>query len=218
MKRHFSLSHLLALFVISDCLSLTGSAAGANLLTNGRFESGNYSGWNVNPAGSSYMGIFTNPAAHQSITGSQEGLNYVAFDLTIPPAFTVESIVNDYMIGQTVSLIGGQEYAFSGWFANAGDLGFNQYPDVGLSIDGNSVSRKPFGASDGVGLWYELSANFTPGVSGNYNFQAWTYASSGSSGNDGGFDNFSVIAVPEPSGALLCGIAGLLGILRRRNR
>jgi hypothetical protein len=85
---------------------LIGTTAAGNLVTNGGFETGSFSGWNTIPAssGSDFV-VGAGAAAHSGIFGAE-------FGGTTAGAYDT--------ITQTLTTVPGQQYTFDYWLANAG--------------------------------------------------------------------------------------------------
>jgi len=176
-------------------------AFGQNLLTNGSFESGSFSGWTT---GGNFEDTEVVSGAFYDYTGAQQGSFYAVLG----------PVSSDGTLSQSFATTAGTQYTFSFWIASVGDdpSDFSAYWD-GTQI--YSVTNPDTGAN-----WSQLS--FTETGTGHdtiqFNFRddpAYI-----------GLDNVSVTAqsgqgtVPEPSSFLLMGSGALAlaGVIRRKLR
>ena len=195
---------------------LSATASAANLLADGSFESitqatGTWStytsvpGWTVTKADGSATS--TGLEVRNGVAGTAEdGSNFIELD----------GYEND-AIKQSFTTVVGHEYEVSFWFADrtgvaASSLGFLANVSSGASSSGTG-----FGAvGDNGAAWHLITLDFTAGST----TSVFSIKGTGTSDSLGtSFDNFSVIAVPEPGtmGLFAAGLA-ILGLSSRRRR
>jgi hypothetical protein len=189
---------LLAIVAVTVLLCAP-AAFSQNLLTNGGFETGDFTGWTT---GGNFEDTEVVSGAFYDYTGAQEGSFYAVLG----------PVSSDGTLSQSFNTTAGTQYTFSFWIASVGDnpSDFSAYWD-GTQI--YSVTNPDTGAN-----WSQLS--FTETGTGHdtiqFNFRddpAYI-----------GLDNVSVTAqsgqgtVPEPSSFLLMGSGALAlaGVIRRK--
>jgi len=186
----------LLVFVAVVLLTAAPMAFGQNLVTNGSFETGDFTGWTV----TGLEEVVTGPFSVYS--GAQDGSWYSVWG----------NIGGDGTITQSFADSAGQQYTFSFWLAAVGD----DPSDFSASWDGTQLYSQ---SDPNTGGNYQLFS-FTVTGTGNDTITfsgrddpAWI-----------ALDNVSVEAssgsgtVPEPSSFLLMGTGalGLAGFLRRK--
>src|SRR5579871_2887389 len=174
------------------------AAFAQNLVTNGSFETGDFTGWNVNGLEEVVTGPF------YVYTGAQDGMWYSVFG----------NIGSDGTISQSFHDTAGAQYTFSFWLNAVGD----SPSDFSAMWDGTTVYSATNPNTGGV--WQNFT--FTEVGTGNDTITfagrddpAWI-----------ALDNVSVTpagggtSVPEPSSILLMGsgVLGLAGVIRRKLR
>jgi len=180
-------------------LLLASSPATANLITNGGFETGNFSGWTLSGAGvppvsgyGPYYGITT----YHPRSGT-----YAAW-FGDPNAMTY--------LSQTIQTVPGQEYLVSFWAANQP---FYATPSNEFQVfwDGSPV----FTVNDAPGINWTLTQGILTAT------QTSTEIKFGFENGPEYFvlDDVQIDAVPEPGATILCGAGlGLLVAFGRRLR
>jgi hypothetical protein len=113
---------------------------------------------------------------------------------------------------QSENLTGGVEYTFSYW-QEADNMG--SPPDLQAYVNGTTLLGDLQNSSSQT--WAQFSANFTPGVSGSYEFSIRD-ANTVALYNDGAIDDVQLVQVPEPSVVALLSIIGMTAVTIRRRR
>lgn len=209
---------------VALCLT-TFTAARADIVTNGGFETGNFNGWTVD--------TFSNDSAHAPVViqyGQSSTYPTGAYGEVIPPPigggnygayFSTDYAV--HAISQTLTLTIGQQYMLSfavyapaNGLANPFDAQLNAYAD-------NADPLVSIGSVKGLASgWNYFSAVFT--ATGLYNLE-FDFAGGGNQAGDYAadlvLDNVSITAVPEPAtwAMMILGFAFLtFAGLRERQR
>ena len=194
------LKTLLVIVALAVCVASAPATFAQNLLTNGSFETGDFTGWTTG-------GIFEDTdvvsGAFYEYTGAQDG-NYYA---------VLGPVGNDGTLSQTFADHAGLEYTVNFWFASVGD----NPSDFSASWDGTpllSLTNPNTGAA-----WTQYTYQVTGTGSDTLTFAFR---------DDPAYmalDNVSVTespeqSVPEPSSLLMLGtgVLGLGGVVRRKLR
>jgi len=196
--------------------ALSATASAANLLVDGSFESitqaaGTWStytsvpGWTVTKADGSATS--TGLEVRNNVAGTAEdGSNFIELD----------GYEND-AIKQSFATAVGHEYEVSFWFADRAGVAATSQGFSANVTSGASSSGTGFGAiGDNGAAWHLITLDFVAGST----TSVFSIKGTGTSDSLGtSFDNFSVIAVPEPGtvGLFAAGLA-ILGLSARRRR
>jgi hypothetical protein len=204
------------LAVALGLFAIAAPPASANLISNGDFETGNFSGWTVTPpdgnvvvlSGSDYQ-----PCCGTTGTGAELSNHFASFG---PGNIAITGVT----IGQTFSTIAGQTYNFS---FNYGALGGGSEQLQFEIITGASQQILTAVANDDLDhVFQSMTGTFIASSSTTIKFgDLGGLADTQANNVDFILDNISVTAVPEPStwAMLLLGFAGLGFIgFRRRNK
>jgi len=188
----------LLVFVAAVLLTAAPMAFGQNLVNNGSFETGDFTGWSVNGLEEVVTGPFS------VYSGAQDGNWYSVWG----------NIGADGTISQTISTTAGQQYTFSFWLAAVGD----DPSDFSAMWDGTTVYSQTDPNTGGAYQLFSFTVTGTGSDTITFNGRddpAWI-----------ALDNISVTptsgtgTVPEPSSIMLMGSGalGLAGFLRRKLR
>ena len=196
--------------------ALSATASATNLLVDGSFESitqaaGTWStytsvpGWTVTKANGSATS--TGLEVRNNVAGTAEdGSNFIELD----------GYEND-AIKQSFATVVGHEYEVSFWFADRAGVAASSLGFLANVTSGASSSGTGFGAiGDNGSAWHLITLDFVAGST----TSIFSIKGTGTSDSLGtSFDNFSVIAVPEPGtmGLFAAGLA-ILGLSSRRRR
>lgn len=123
--------------------------------------------------------------------------------------------------GQTVNVVSGTEYDLAFWMMSLFGGGTTT---LGISFDGNTV-KSVDNAGAGSGVWTEFTASWTATSTGAIDVELLEL-STGFAGNDYALDDISLtfteqnntapVPLPAAGWLLLGGVAGLVGLGRRR--
>lgn len=186
-------------FALGICLSASTMFA-QNLVTNGSFETGDFSGWTT---GGNFESTSVTFGGFYAYSGAEDGTWYAILG----------PVGSDGTLSQTLSTVNGAQYTVSFWLGSVGD----NPSDFSVSWDGTqllSLTNPNTGAN-----WTQFTFQVTGTGSDTLQFAfrddpAWM-----------ALDNISVTentgqSVPEPSSFLLLGtgVIGLGGVIRRKLR
>ena len=170
------------------------ASAHANLVMNGSFESGDFSGWTTTPGGlTSLDGV--------DIQSPQAG-DYAAY-------FGNSSGVS--VLSQTLATIAGSTYAVSFWLKNEADVNGASAPNSFEFDWGGAAVMTVINASAFDYTKYELLLTAT----GSSTDLSFSFSQQPAFWD---FDSVDVQSVPEPASLALTGIGGALALLVSRRR
>jgi len=192
------LKTLLVIIAVAVCVASAPATFAQNLLTNGSFETADFTGWST---GGNFEATGVTSGAFYDYTGAQDGIYYAYLG----------PVGSDGTLSQTVTDVAGAQYTISFWFASVGDnpSDFSAYWDKTTLL---SLTNPNTGSA-----WTEYTYTVTGTGSDNLTFAFR---------DDPAFmalDNVSVTensgqSVPEPSSLLMLGtgVLGLGGVVRRK--
>lgn len=206
-------------------LALAGPAMSANLIVNGDFDGGNYTGWNY-----SFTGPEDTPPvviAYDQASGYPTG----AFGESVPSTGTTGShglyFSSDTAVqtlSQIVNVAANTSYALSFDFYVPNN-GYTNPNDATLAflIDGAPAGGLVYEAGSPGGVdaatWLSYSGVWNSGAAAGPVTLAFTFTGGGVTAADFVVDNVSMTAVPEPATwALMIGGFGLAGMQLRRRK
>jgi len=179
------------------CLVCAPASFAQNLLTNGSFETGDFTGWTT---GGNFTDTGVTSGAFYDYTGAEDGTYYAYLGPVSTPG----------TLSQTFTDTAGGQYVFSFWFASVGD----NPSSFSAMWDGTTVLSLTNPNTGSSWTQYSFAETGTGSDSITFTFR-----------DDPGYmalDNVSVTptgqTVPEPSSLLLLGsgVLGLGGIVRRK--
>jgi hypothetical protein len=191
------LKTLLVVATLAFCLCVAAPTFAQNLITNGSFETGDFSGWTT---GGNFEFTQVVSGGYYVYSGAQDGQFYT----------TMGPVGSDGSLSQTLSTVAGAQYNISFWFASVGD----DPSDFSVYWNGTQLLSLT-NPNTGVN-WtqYTFTATGTGSDTLTFNFM--------DSPEYLALDNVSVTqqasTVPEPSSFLLLGtgVVGLGGFVRRK--
>jgi len=185
-------------FVAAAILLCAPMAFGQNLLANGSFETGDFTGWTT---GGNFEDTEVVTGPFYVYTGAEDGNFYAVLG----------PVGSDGTLSQTFSDTAGTQYVFSFWLAAVGD----NPSDFSATWDGSQAISLTNPNTGGAWQQYSFTETGTGSDTITLSFR-----------DDPEYialDNVSVVAtnqgtVPEPSSLLLMGtgVLGMAGVIRRK--
>jgi hypothetical protein len=188
---------LLVVAALAICLCLAPAAFAQNLLTNGSFETGDFTGWTT---GGNFGATGVTTGAFYAYSGAEDG-NFYAY---------LGPVGSDASLSQTLTTVAGAQYTISFWFASVGD----NPSDFSVYWDGTQLLSLTNPNTGSNWTQYTFTGTGTGSDTLTFNFR-----------DDPAYmalDNVSVTenqpTVPEPSSFLLLGtgVLGIGGFVRRK--
>jgi len=190
------------LVVVAMAVLVCGQAAFAqNLINNGSFETGDFTGWTT---GGNFEATEVVSGSFYVYTGGQQGNFYAVLG----------PVGSDGTLSQTFNDVAGQQYTFSFWLAAVGD----NPSDFTATWDGSQAISLTNPNTGGIYQQYSFIETGTGTDTITFAFRddpAYIALDNVSVTQNGGGGT-----VPEPSSFLLMGsgVLGLAGVIRRKLR
>jgi len=182
-------------------VSLAGVASAQNLLVNGGFDTGTFSGWTTNGGSATLKKTY----------GTNSPQYAVVFNVTTSPATAV--------ISQSFTTTVGKSYELSFYYGGYTTVGSPRPQTLGVEVTGTSLifsnSVTPPSYSNPA-----VFENFTDTFTATSTSTTLTFLDEtvDTTKSDGVLDTVSVTAVPEPSTMALSAAGGLFSLLALRRR
>ncbi len=189
----------LLVVVAMAILACAPAAFAQNLLQNGSFETGDFTGWTT---GGNFEFSSVTSGAYYVYTGAQDGTFYGVFGPVSTPGTLSQAFTDN----------AGEQYTLSFWLAAVGD----DPSSFSASFDGNTLISQSDPNTGGNWQQFTFTVTGTGHDTVSFGFQ-----------DDPAYialDNVSVTpntgSAPEPSSFLLMGsgVLGLAGVIRRKFR
>ena len=189
---------ILLVVALAFCLCLAAPAFAQNLIANGSFETGDFSGWTT---GGNFEASSVTFGGFYDYSGAQDGTWYAVLG----------PVGSDGTLSQTLATTPGSVYTVSFWLAGVGD----DPSDFSAFWNGTQLISLTDPNTGSNWMQYSFTVTGTGSDTLSFSFRddpAWI-----------AFDNVSVTevsgtSVPEPGSLLLLGtgVLGLGGIVRRK--